>query len=339
MVESFWKSRLVEIEECMSTVSKGNASVLTSSAGGRDIYMVEYGLKEDFGRRANYNSACGANDPEHYARKGLDANPILLIVGGIHGGELEGIIGVMNLIHLLETGVDYRGRRSDYLYENAHRFRLLLIPCMNPDGRARLPVDTLIDVPYEQFVYYMQGSWKDGTLCRWPDCKAVHPIKDASDFLGSYFNDDGINMMHDNFFAPMAKETGALLGLSEREAVDFSVLLHGGANTEIHFPAIHYLPYLIMKKQQAFNSSIEAAYRRQGLPFSLQNQVVVDGEQPACPSFNLTSALHHTCGGMSMTFESNMGLEAPGVKLTADEILDSHFVLFEEMFRFAMKQA
>ncbi|MGO4268684.1 hypothetical protein AB4Z22_02380, partial [Paenibacillus sp. TAF58] len=52
------------------------------------------------------------------------------------------------------------------------------------------------------------------------------------------------------------------------------------------------------------------------------------------PSFNLTAAIHHVCGGMSMTFESNMGLDAPGVKLTPNEILDSHFVLFEEMFRF-----
>lgn len=334
MAVSFWKSRLQEIEELMSTISKGNVTTLATSAGGRDIYAVEYGEKEGFGRRANYSSACGADNPEHYARKGRSAKPVLLIVGGIHGGELEGIVGVMNLIHLLETGVDYRGKRNDYLYENAHHFRLLLIPCMNPDGRARLPVDTLIDVPYEKFVYYMQGSWKDGTLCRWPDCKAVHPIKEESDFLGSYFNDDGINMMHDNFFAPMARETSALLGLSEREAVDFSMLLHGGADTEIHFPAIYYTPLVIKMRQQAFNQSMEAAYKKQGLPFSLVNQVVVDGEKPPNPSFNLTSALHHTCGGMSMTFESNMGLDAPGVKLTADEILDSHFVLFEEMFRF-----
>ncbi|MNI45280.1 hypothetical protein D3C73_996990 [compost metagenome] len=208
---------------------------------------------------------------------------------------------------------------------------------MNPDGRARLPVDTLIDMSYEKFVYYMQGSWKDGTLCGWPDCKSVHPIKDASEYLGSYFNDDGINMMHDNFFAPMAKETKALLELADGEAPDFTVLLHGGANTEIHFPAIHYLPHSIKKKQQDFNISIEAVYRKQGLPFSLVNQVVVDGEVPLNPSFNLTSAIHHICGGMSMTFESNMGLGAPGTKLTADEILDSHFVLFEEMFRFTSK--
>lgn len=72
-----------------------------------------------------------------------------------------------------------------------------------------------------------------------------------------------------------------------------------------------------------------------GLPFSLVDQLAADGDHPAFPPFNLTSAVHHTCGGMSMTFESNMGLDAPGDKMTEGEILDSHFVLFEEMFRFA----
>lgn len=335
MVAPFWKSNLIEIAEAVSQVARGQARIMASSAGGRDIWIAEYGDKEDFGRKANYNSACGAGNPEHYARKGKDAKPVLLLVGGVHGGELEGIAAVLNLIRLLETGTDYRGKRHDYIYENADRFRLLLVPCLNPDGRARLPVDTLIDVPYEQFVYWMQGTWKDGTLCSWPDCKAVHPIKDAAGFLGSYFNDDGVNFMHDNFFAPMAEETAALLELAEREAVDFHVLLHGGANSPVHFPAIPYLPASVRRQQQAFNERMEEACRKRGLPFSLVDQAAGDGA--LFPSFNLTSAVHHTCGGMSMTFESNMGLDAPGDKLGAEDILDSHFVLFEEMFRFALR--
>lgn len=334
MIKPFWKSKLTEIEACLLNVTTGKARGLTSSAGGRNIYLVEYGEKEDFGRRANYNSACGAGNPEHYAHKSKENKPVLLIVGGIHGGELEGIVAVLNLIQLLETGTDYRGKRHDYLFENAHRFRLLLIPCMNPDGRVRLPVDSLIDVSYEKFVYYMQGTWKDGSLCSWPDCKAVHPIKEASDYLGSYFNDDGVNLMHDNFFAPMAEETRALLALADEEAPDMSVLLHGGANNDNHFCEIPYLPFVVMQKQQEFNHKLVDAYALQELPFTERNQLVVDDGRKPNPSFNLTSAIHHVCGGMSMTFESNMGLDAPGIKLTPEEILDSHFVLFEEMFRF-----
>lgn len=333
-LESFWKSRLLEIEEAMLTVRKGKVSVLTSSAGQRDIYMVEYGVKEDFGRRANYNSACGAKDPTHYANKPEDSKPVLLIIGGIHGGELEGIVAVMNLIQLLETGEDYRGKRHDYLFENAHRFRLLLIPCMNPDGRARLPVDTLINVSFDKTVYYMQGTWKDGSLCKWPDCKAVHPIKEASDFLGSYFNDDGVNIMHDNFFVPMARETSSLLGVVDREAPDFTVLLHGGSNYENHLLPTSYVPLGIMQRQQAFNEQIAGAFLKQNLPYSKLNLILTDEGTYPYRAFNLTSAIHHVCGGISFTFESNMGLDAPGIKLTEDEILDSHFVLFEEMFRY-----
>ncbi|OUS75779.1 hypothetical protein B1748_15230 [Paenibacillus sp. MY03] len=337
MATPFWKSRLQDIEEGMDQVMRGAVRTLATSAGGRDIPIVEYGMKEDFQRQANYSSACGAGNPAFYARKEKDAKPVLLIVGGIHGGELEGIAAVMNLIRVLETGADYRGKRYDYLMENAHRFRLLLVPCMNPDGRARLPVDTLIDVPYEKFVYYMQGSWKDGTLCKWPECKAVHPIKDASEFLGSYFNDDGVNIMHDNFFAPMAKETSALLALADREAIDFSVLLHGGANSEVHFTTIPYLPLYIANKHQEFNGMLAKTYAENGIPFAERNLVQEDEGHYPVPSFNLTSAIHHVCGGMSLTFESNMGLDGPGVKLTPDEILDSHFVLFEEMFRYSLK--
>ncbi|TYP79323.1 zinc carboxypeptidase [Paenibacillus methanolicus] len=333
----FWKSRLTDIEACLSGVAKGKVRLLAKSAGGRDIHVVEYGDKEDFGRKANYGSACGAGNPEHYARKTKDSKPVLLLVGGIHGGELEGIAAMTNLIRIIETGTDYRGRRHDYLYENAHRFRLLLVPCMNPDGRARLPIDSLIDVPYDEFVYYMQGSWKDGTLCKWPDCKAVHPIKKASGFLGSYFNDDGVNIMHDNFFAPMARETSALLELADQEAVDFSINLHGGADTPIHFVQIFYLPKYIMQKQQAFNHRLGQAYAKLGLPFSEVDQVVDDQGKYPVKSINLSSAIHHACGGMSMTFESNMGIDGPGTKLSPDDILDSHIALFEQMFRFYLE--
>lgn len=96
MAAPFWKSKLTDIEQCMLEVKRGKTRILASSAGGRDVYLSEYGEKMNFGRRANYNSACGAGNPAHYARKGQDAKPVLLIVGGVHGGELEGIVAVLN---------------------------------------------------------------------------------------------------------------------------------------------------------------------------------------------------------------------------------------------------
>jgi hypothetical protein len=44
--------------------------------------------------------------------------------------------------------------------------------------------------------------------------------------LGAYFNDDGVNLMHDDFFLPMARETDAILRLARGEAPDVAVSLH-----------------------------------------------------------------------------------------------------------------
>jgi hypothetical protein len=52
------------------------------------------------------------------------------------------------------------------------------------------------------------------------------------------------------------------------------------------------------------------------------------------PSFNLTSAIHHVSGGLSVLFESNTGMDAPGLSYTCEQILDLHLVLFEEMLKF-----
>ncbi|MBQ3179036.1 MAG: hypothetical protein IJB52_14535, partial [Clostridia bacterium] len=49
------------------------------------------------------------------------------------------------------------------------------------------------------------------------------------------------------------------------------------------------------------------------------------------PSFNLTSALHHVCGAISSTYESNEGLLDKN-RFTAEEILLHHYCLFEAMF-------
>jgi hypothetical protein len=37
--------------------------------------------------------------------------------------------------------------------------------------------------------FWGQGTWKDGTLCGWPDCKSIHPIANHSNHLGGYYNE------------------------------------------------------------------------------------------------------------------------------------------------------
>lgn len=333
MIPSYWKSSLEHIKHAISTIRRGQVDVFARSAGGRDIYAVYYGEKQDFGRTANYNSACGAGDLSAYARKDKTTKPVITIVGGVHGGELEGVAAVLNWIHMLETGVDYGGRRNEYLSGCLDRFRLVLIPCMNPDGRARIPCDTLANMPLPEMRRIVQGTWKDGTLCGWPTCKVIHPIADDVAHLGGYFNDNGINLMHDNFFSPMAEETKRLMELVDREAADATVLLHGGTNAVNHILPTHYIPPFIENKQNRLVDQVHEAYRAKGIPFKPMYGNGI-GQRHTPPSFNLTSALHHVSGGLSITFESNMGLDAPGEKYTYEQILEGHYILFEQLLQF-----
>jgi hypothetical protein len=332
---SFWKSKLEDIEEIVKEVKVCEASVLGYSAGGRKIWMIEYGEKENFNRKANYSSACGAKSTSYYAEKSSSNKPVILLVGAVHGGEMEGIAGLLNLIHVIEKGTDLRGKKWSYISENISRFRLVIIPCMNPDGRARLDFDNFIGMTHEQLKYYMQGTWRDGSLCDWPACKAVHPILKDVDYLGAYFNDNGINLMHDNFFNPMAEETKLLLQLADREAVDFSVLLHGGASSINHITPTTYIPFYMKLAMKELDSRIYSHCTELGLRFNMPEKTKLDGECCPPPSFNLTSAIHHVCGALSILYESNMGLDDSNLdhkNYSADEILDSHMVLFEEIF-------
>ena len=66
---------------------------------------------------------------------------VYLAMASIHGGELEGIVGLVNLVSVLETGKDLRGRPWPGIVAAAGRIdRLIVIPIVNVDGRARVPV-------------------------------------------------------------------------------------------------------------------------------------------------------------------------------------------------------
>lgn len=332
----FWKSSLEDIKNTVSTAKKGKVNLLCKSAGGREIYLVQYGRQNDLSRRANYSSATGARDPKYYADKtGENYVPTVLLVGATHGGEMEGIVAILNLISLLETGRDLAGEENPEILAAARDINLLLIPCLNPDGRARVPFDSFVGKDLKTARYYFQGTWRDGTLCSWPDCKAVHPIKNHVDFLGSYFNDDGVNFMHDNFFFPMAEETKALLRLCDQWVPDITILLHGGGNTKPALLQTRYVPAYINSAIHELALRVKEAADRKGYVdmFHICDIPSDMGSYPP-PSFNLTSACSHVNGEVCITFESNQGL-AEENQHTPEQIYSAHLILFTETLKFA----
>ena len=80
---------------------------------------------------------------------------------------------------------------------------------------------------------YGQGTHRDGSPWGWPGAKALHPMKGDVGILGAYFDDDGVNLMHDDFFLPASRATEAILRLARREAPDVAVSLRSHENPPV----------------------------------------------------------------------------------------------------------
>lgn len=161
----------------------------------------------------------------------------------------------------------------------------------------------------------------------------MHPIKGHVEFLGGYYNDDGINLMHDNFFRPMAAETQALMDLCGAECADWVLHLHGGNNSVNDLLQTNYVTLECMEAIRALSLRCDAIAREQGLYFNVRDIPKRErGETP--PSFNLPCVIHHVCGAVNAVFESNECIiDFPGAHLTHEQIYDSHRILFEQCFR------
>ncbi len=337
----FWKTRLDEVEETLKLVKCGKVTQPCVSAGGRPIYMVEYGESTLPKRTANCSSALGARGKiECYAdKRSPDYVPTVFLCGCVHGGEFEGTSAMLNLIKLIETGTDYAGNRYDELVNLAKKVHLILVPMVNPDGRSHIPFDTFVGRPHDDLRYYNQGTWKDGTLCGWPECKMIHPIKDAVDYLGGYFNDDGVNMMHEDFFGgEVSTGTKLVLDICREHAPDFSILLHGGSNTTPCILLTSYASYKSKLQTVDVVNALAERSKKEGIPFAPKTANDIEKNDPP-PSFNLPSAMHHCCSEPTVTYESNQGLtECPGPQLTHEEIYLSHMILFEETIRVQLQR-
>ena len=211
---------------------------------------------------------------------------------------------LVNLIQIAETGKDLRGRAWPQLAENVYRCRTLVLPLANPDGRLRFPRHSSVGVELAERQRWERGVDGEGTSYHWPEVKRLHPMRGPRvSQLGAYFNDAGINLMHDEWFAPMAAETRALLDLAREEAPDLVVSLHSCASA----PAIlqpAYVPWTVKETVTAFSKKLRDGYAAAGLPHTkLGRPPVEDGREFPPPSFNLMSALHHVCGAVTMVHE------------------------------------
>ena len=339
-IPAFYKSKLSDIEHEIQQLKKGKAETVATSPGGLPVYAVYYGKKEDFHSQANYNSAVAARNPAFYAQKDSSTKPVVFFIGPVHGQEAENIVGMVNLIHIAETGKDYRGKDWSGLQSKLEQCRVIIIPCGNPDGRKRCPYDSFAGLPTRIMTKYGQGTRTDGSLWGWPAAKSLHPMKGDVGILGAYFNDDGINPMQDEFFKPMAEETAAILEIARTEAPDLTVSLH----SHEYEPMILQPSYVAMFMKERVNDlarRLNERYKKAGLPHLPDEYIwkpqADDPDFPPNVTFNLISALHHISGTMPFTFECSHGSTSDNPrapKVSYDEILDIELILFDEILEY-----
>jgi hypothetical protein len=314
--------------------SKGSLRRLCRSAGGRNVWLYSLGKGKPTARTANYSAAMGSDDVRSYlGRQRPGHRQTLLILAGVHGMETEAVAGAVNLLHILEHGRDLRGRRWPELKRMAARMRLLLVPLANPDGRARTAIPSLVGLTRDDLTYYGQGMWRDGRLIEWAGSKQFLPLPlDQVRFSGGYPNDDGVNFMHDVSPAGhRARETTALLHLVEEEIVDACLNMHGHMRGPLILPHASHCPPSYFEQTLLLADRLHKRLQTAGLrPMEVNRSLGGRG------SFNLPSAMHHTSGCLSLTFETPQGVtENP---YTYEELLDIQLLTIEETLRFGLEQ-
>jgi len=146
--------------------------------------------------------------------------------------------------------------------------------------------------------------------------------------VGGYFNDQGVNFMHDNFYGDMQPETRALLKLADEEAPDFALLLHSGGDMPSTPLSISYVPMYINEKLIELSHRVKMRADEQGLRCGVDVIPDVRFQYPT-HSLNLTSALHHVSGCVPTTYESESVVRED----MYEKILRVHFLLFEEAMK------
>lgn len=297
----FFHVRLSQIQQCVERVQRGTVEEIARSAGGHPVWAVSYGEANPSVATTNFSGISGSRNPSAYLDESMGKQSIVLIAG-CHGSEAEATAACVNLIYLLEDGKDLRGEEDPDLFSLTQHYRLVIIPCLNPDGRDNSPV-CMDDVPGGDYRAACRGTWKGGQPIEYPACKDYQPYPlDQVEHRGGYPNAGGYNIMHDVTPGDIkTAEARALLRLVDRERADLCLHLHG------HRPG----PVLLGPNMGCFALHRQRilAYRRRcaealhAAGISAQEIPVPDPSGSEMRPLNLASMTALTSGALSGVFE------------------------------------
>jgi hypothetical protein len=296
------------------------------------LYAVAYGEKEPVTRLANLSSALGAGQPEAFF--GSRTRPALLITNAVHGAEMENIAGALNLISALETGADLKGQEWPGLEEAAGQARVVIVPCVNVDGRARVPKDDPTQWSRAEVEHYRHGLKQDGTQLGETGCKTPHPRDPEGDgFLAGTFNDAGVNPQHSVFLpASIAPEKEAMLVLALEETPQMVLDCHSCGAGPFLIVGGAGLPERLHRRQAYFDGACRRLLRdRLGIhrPWGANW-----GEEV---TLTLDSAYYHVCGALPLIFESGDGT-VPQFRWTHAQIVDTYLTVVEAVLTIGVRE-
>jgi len=329
----FYPTSLSAVEKTLSELERGAASEIGRSAGGRPIWAVSYGEFEPIARTANLSAALAARRPDAFFGVEPRKKQAMLITSAIHGGEMESIAAVLNLISLMETGTDLKGESWPDLMAAAEQLRLVIVPCLNPDGRARSPADDPTIWSNAEIEKYRHGLHADVTPITWPACKVPHPRDPRQDgFLGSYFNDAGVNPLHGVFLSPeIAPETHAALALALAETPDLVLDLHSCGVGPFFIAGDPAIPENYNRRSHYLDGFLRRSLRdRLGIH---KDYTWTGGER----ALTFPSACHHVCGALPIIFEGPHGAQE-GLRYSHAQIVDMYLTMFEALMTVGVRE-
>ena len=343
-IPSFWISTVDDVAAFLyRQVKKGHIEVIGRSAGGRPIRAVFYGNARQGKGTSTFSGSLGFRDVRAY--RGSDhEKTVYWGIAGVHGFEPEAIVGMVNLISVIETGKDLRGKAWPEITEQVAKLdRLVLIPIVNPDGRARIPIRMGAHQGSDNTVheYLNTGGNPDGTIIGWPQIKEFIPLDFGKPvFPGGYPNDAGVNIQHDDFLGKKQPETQALFDLAAIERPDLVLNMHTGAI----YMNMHR-PFCEAALSVVFDSLYTCVHKRLTIENLQATKDItrINPQRAEQSVYNFDTALNLHCGALSVVVESpshtyDWKMSGGALALhTPDMLLDAQLFCHLEAMRFLVE--
>ena len=333
----FWKVRPHEIMElCEGAKRASRKEIVCRTPLGYPVYALFYGDFGDEPPRSNWSAGKSSRTYRSYYGDRTDGRQTFLFLCGIHGAEPENVAAAANLIQMLETGRDFRGRTDAELLDLVSRYRLIVVPCANMDGRSISP-DHLRGMRWTAFRSASQGTWKDGSLIGWRGSKDWFPLPvERVGYPGGYPNAEGYNIMHDATPGDLrTAEAEAILRLCSRWRVDAALNGHSYEwKPSVLRPCFAGSPALL-RRAAAIRKRANDAIRAAGLTDWVQP------EEEATADFNLNALMTYASGALVLTLESAVSAGGrvdddaanPPEPYSFDDIMKPAFIVLKEFLK------